>query len=71
MIAIGPTHRDLLTHLHIKMQKIGDATTALDAKFHILFICRRGGNRENRLALAGYGQDGALAGHMLEQLSTV
>ena len=70
MIAIGSTHSDLLTNLHIKMQKIGDAATALDAKFHILFVCRRGGNGENRLALTRYGQDGALAGHVLKQLAT-
>ena len=69
MIAIGPTHSNLLAHLHIKMEKIRNATTALDAELNIFFVSWRRGDGKNRLALTGHRQDGTLTGHMLEQLA--
>ena len=69
MIAVRPTHSNLLAWFNIKMQKVRNRAAAFNAELHIFFVRRRGGNGKNRLTLTGNRKNSALSRHMLKQLT--
>ena len=69
-LAVGSSYRYLLTDLH-GVEPLGDAAAFLYGKFHIFFVCGRGGYGEHSLADTGNREHGALTGLMLKSLFAV
>src|SRR5699024_2668808 len=70
MIAVRSSYCDLISHFKA-VQIVCEHSALLDAELLILFVCRRGSDREHTFADSRCAEHCALYRHMLEQLAAL